>query len=241
MYDAAYQALKEIGTATHVEELWRQIQNKGYFKFGAKDPGRALGVCLDRHSYGARISRGAEEKRFYRSAPNTYALWEWADAKTKANLLQEEEVAEEEITEELDTGLFWEQDWQRWLFNNMRENHLRALKLGALTFHDPNYQEQHLGHYSTDIGEMDFLLRTASGDFVVVELKRKGDDETVGQICRYVGWAKKYLANPGQKVFGVILSARISERLRCAIQAVDDKIHYQELVLKAEFGESSRT
>jgi len=55
-----------------------------------------------------------------------------------------------------------------------------------------------------------------------------------------VGWTKKRLAKDGQKVFGVILSANISERLRCAIEAVDDKIHYQELKLKVEFGENSR-
>jgi len=241
MYEAAYKALKEIGAATHVDELWQQIQNKGYFTFGAKDPSRALGVCLDRHSYGARISRVSEIKLFYRSSPNTYALFEWADATTRANLGEEEEVAETEITEELDASLFWEQDWQRWMFNNLRENKLVALGFGPLHFHDAEFQESHLGHYVTgDVGEMDLLLRTAKGDYVILELKRKGDDETVGQICRYVGWTKKRLALGGQKVFGVILSANISERLRCAIEAVDDKIHYQELKLKVEFGENSR-
>lgn len=241
MYEAAYGALKELGQATHVDELWQVIQNKGYFKFGAKDPARALGVCLDRHSYGARISRVAEEKLFFRSSPNTYALWEWADAKTMANLFEEEEVAETEITEELDTSLFWEQDWQRWLFNNLKENKLIALGFGRLRFHDPEYQEAHWGHFVTDdVGEMDFLLRTESDDFVILELKRKGDDETVGQICRYVGWTKKHLVASKEKVFGVILAARISEKLRCAIEAVDDKIHYQELILKVDFGESSR-
>ena len=236
MYEAAHLALKELGHPTHVDELWQFIQEKGHFQFGAKDPARALGVCLDRRSYGARISRVSEEKFFFRSSPNTYALWEWADAKTKANLL-----AEEEITEELDTSLFWEKDWQRWLFNNLKENRLSALGFGQLRLHDPHYQEQHLGHFVTDdVGEMDFLLRTASGDFVVLELKRKGDDETVGQICRYVGWTKRHIATGEQKVFGVILAAHISERLRCAIEAVDDKIHFQELRLKVEFGETSR-
>lgn len=241
MYEAAHRALKELGAPTHVSELWQHIQNQGYFSFGAKDPSRALGVCLDRHSYGARISRLSESKLFYRSAPNTYALFEWADASTKANLGEEEEVAEKEITEELDVSLFWEQDWQRWMFNNLRENKLVALGFGPLRFHDAEFQETHLGHYVTDdVGEMDFLLRTASDDFVILELKRKGDDETVGQICRYVGWTKKWLAKDRQKVFGVILSGHISERLRCAIVAVDDKIHYQELILKVEFGENSR-
>jgi len=31
MYEAAYRALKEIGAATHVNELWQQIQGQGLF------------------------------------------------------------------------------------------------------------------------------------------------------------------------------------------------------------------
>lgn len=242
MFEAAHLALKELGAPSHVNDLWRYIQTKGYFTFGAKDPARALGVCLDRHSYGARISRIADARAFYRSAPNTYALIEWADSEIKSALLEEEEVAEDEIEQELDTGLFWEQDWQRWLFNNLKENQLVALGFGPLRLHDASYQEAHFGHFmTTDVGQMDFLLRTTSEDFVVVELKRRGDDETVGQICRYVGWTKRKLAKGKQNVFGVILTAHISEKLRCAIEAVDDSIRYQQLILKVEFGEKSRT
>lgn len=241
MFEAADIALKELSKPTHVDELWRHMQDKGYFHFGAKDPARALGVCLDRHSYGARISRGCDQKRFYRSAPNTYALFDWADQRTRKALLDEEEVAEEEIAAELDTSLFLEQDWQRWLYSNLKENKLTALGFGPLHFHDPEYQDAHLGHFMTDtVGEMDFLLRTSSNDFVILELKRHGDDETVGQICRYVGWTARHLVKNKQRVFGVILAARISERLRCAIEAVSEKIGYQELNLKVEFGERSR-
>jgi Endonuclease NucS len=241
MFEAAKRALAEIGHATHVNDLWQHMERNGHFHFSAKDPARALGVCLDRHSYGARISRVSEAKAFYRSSPNTYALFDWATPEIKALLLEEEEVAEEEIIEELDTSLFWEKDWQRWIFNNLKENQLAALGFGALRFHDSIYQDTHLGHFATkDVGDMDFLLRTSSNDFVVLELKRKGDDETVGQVCRYVGWVKKHLAKGNEKVFGVILAAHISENIRCAIEVVDDKIYYQELILKVEFGENSR-
>lgn len=46
MYEAAYQALKEIGAPTHVQELWQQIQDRGYFTFGAKDPSRRWASVL---------------------------------------------------------------------------------------------------------------------------------------------------------------------------------------------------
>jgi hypothetical protein len=241
MFEAAKLALTELGVPAHLDALSRHIEERNYFHFGAQNKASVLGVCLDRHSYGARISRTSEAKAFYRSAPSTYSLIEWADPATKASLLEEEQIAEEELTEELDTSLFWEQDWQRWLYNNLKQNKLTALGFGPLRFHEPEYQEEHLGHFVTqDVGEMDFLLRTKSNDFVILELKRKGDDETVGQICRYVGWTKKHLAKAQQNVFGVILSAHISEKLRCAIGAVDGKIHYQELILKVEFGENSK-
>jgi hypothetical protein len=60
---------------------------------------------------------------------------------------------------------------------------------------------------------------------------------TVMPIC---GMDEKASGQRPAKVFGMILSANISERLRCVITAVDDKIHYQELRLKVEFGENSR-
>jgi hypothetical protein len=71
---------------------------------------------------------------------------------------------------------------------------------------------------------IDFLcVDTASGDFVVLELKRgKTSDATVGQILRYIAYVKKKLAKPGQSVRGIIIAKEIDEALRYAIEPVPD-------------------
>lgn len=241
MYEAAAKALEELHTPSHVRELHQYMEKQAYFHFGAQDPGRALAVCLDRHSKGVTISRPSAIQLFYRHGPSTYGLLAWLDERTAKELQDEEDTANEEREQSLDCSLFLEEDWHKWLFNNLKQNGLAALGFGKMTLFDVGKQEQRNGKYNTTIvGEIEILLTTEGGDFVVLELKRSGDDETVGQICRYVGWVKETLATKGQRVHGVILAARISSRLRYAIKAVNENIHYQQVVLSVEFGESSR-
>jgi hypothetical protein len=52
MLASAEQALREIGEPTHLRELVRYIEDRGYFHFGARNPEGALGVCLSRHAKG---------------------------------------------------------------------------------------------------------------------------------------------------------------------------------------------
>lgn len=76
------------------------------------------------------------------------------------------------------------------------------------------------GTQQTDVGPIDLLTVTPAGDFYVFELKLgRGPDAALGQICRYMGWVAKHLAD-GRKVYGVILAADISEKLRYAVTQV---------------------
>lgn len=73
-----------------------------------------------------------------------------------------------------------------------------------------------------DGGRIDLLCRDKDGGIVVVELKKgKADDVVVGQLARYMGWAKEKLANGG-RVRGVIIANVISDRLRYAAKAIPD-------------------
>lgn len=70
--------------------------------------------------------------------------------------------------------------------------------------------------FQTDVGPIDILAKTPEGDFHVFELKLgRGADVALGQLLRYMGWVSQHLAN-GKKVFGVILAAEISEKLKYA-------------------------
>jgi endonuclease len=64
---------------------------------------------------------------------------------------------------------------------------------------------------------MDILAIDRNGSLVVLELKvSKGYDRVVGQLLRYVNWTRKELADPGQKVRGIIVCRNIDEDLRLA-------------------------
>lgn len=68
--------------------------------------------------------------------------------------------------------------------------------------------------FQTDVGPIDILATSSTGDFYVFELKLgRGGDAALGQILRYMGWVDRHLSTK-HRVFGVVLAADISEKLR---------------------------
>jgi RecB family endonuclease NucS len=70
-----------------------------------------------------------------------------------------------------------------------------------------------------DIGYLDILARDKeTNGFVVIELKRdQGDDETFGQLSRYMGWVAANKDQPeGVAVAGIIIAAEITPKLEAA-------------------------
>ena len=116
MFEAAEKALREIGKPTHIRDLWKYMDEQGYFHFGAKDPASALDTCLARHGKGITITKQAGIKVFYRAAPATYGLLDWLDEDTKRDLDFEDNIGQEQINDQLDCTLFLEEDWQGYRF-----------------------------------------------------------------------------------------------------------------------------
>ena len=70
---------------------------------------------------------------------------------------------------------------------------------------------------------IDILAVENEEDLVVIELKvSKGYDRALGQLLRYMAWIKKYLAEPNQRVKGMIIARTVSEDLRLAVSIVND-------------------
>ena len=68
--------------------------------------------------------------------------------------------------------------------------------------------------YRTEAGEIDLLCVDRQGHLVVIELKRyKAPDRVVSQIDRYIAWVKQNLAQPGQRVRGLIIAKSFGGRL----------------------------
>ena len=74
---------------------------------------------------------------------------------------------------------------------------------------------------STPAGRLDLLCQDARGNYVVVELKKtRGTDQVVGQLLRYMGWAKGEY--PKAKVRGIIIVGKKDDALQYAINAAHD-------------------
>lgn len=68
---------------------------------------------------------------------------------------------------------------------------------------------------------IDLLCRDSRGDLVVVELKKDGANQTVGQLARYITDVREHYAKSTQKVSGLILALDIDEQLVKAARGVD--------------------
>jgi endonuclease len=100
-----------------------------------------------------------------------------------------------------------EKDLQRYLADN-----LQVIEPGLTLF-----QDEDITGFEYPAGggrRIDILAKDKSGNFVVLELKvEKGYDRVVGQLLRYVNWVRKELAEPGQRVRGIIVCRTMSEDL----------------------------
>lgn len=109
-----------------------------------------------------------------------------------------------------------EKDLQRYLAENL-ECIEPGLKL---------YEDDDLCGIEFEAGggrRIDILAVDKFGAFVVLELKvSRGYDRVVGQLLRYVNWVRKELADPGQRVRGIIVCRSMSEDLRLACASIKD-------------------
>ncbi|WP_457337493.1 endonuclease NucS domain-containing protein [Rhizobacter sp. P5_C2] len=109
-----------------------------------------------------------------------------------------------------------EKDLQRYLADN-----LQLIEPGLTLF-----QDEDISGFEYPAGggrRIDILAKDKAGNFVVLELKvEKGYDRVVGQLLRYVNWVRKELAEPGQRVRGIIVCRTMSEDLILACSSIKD-------------------
>jgi restriction system protein len=78
--------------------------------------------------------------------------------------------------------------------------------------------------YFTPIGKIDILAKSKDGsEWLIVELKKgKSSDQVVGQTLRYIGWIKENKAKGNEKVKGLIIVGEKDDKLRYALQSVNN-------------------
>lgn len=76
--------------------------------------------------------------------------------------------------------------------------------------------------FATDVSDIDLLMNSKDGHYVVVELKKgKTEDKVVGQTLRYMGWVRENLSK-SREVRGIIVVAKgeITKKLDMAIKGL---------------------
>jgi hypothetical protein len=117
-------------------------------------------------------------------------------------------VSESQFALEAHLEEFIDQNWKHINFGS---------ELVRYEVEDQNGRQFPAGPWSIDFVCTD----KASGDFVVIELKRgKSSDSTVGQVLRYIGWVEEHLAKPSQKVKGIIIAKEVDDALRYAVKGL---------------------
>jgi len=70
---------------------------------------------------------------------------------------------------------------------------------------------------------IDILAHDSTGALVVIELKLpRAHDRAIGQILRYIGWVRRHVAKPQQRVRGIIIARHITDDLRLAAAGQPD-------------------
>ena len=138
----------------------------------------------------------------------------------EGDVAREEALGETDDEEEAEDGqasseFLLEKDLQRYLAEN-----LECIEPGLHL-----YEEDGIRGIEFDAGgrRIDILALDRGGAFVVIELKvSRGYDRVVGQLLRYMNWVRKELADPGQRVRGMIICRSMSEDLRLACASISD-------------------
>lgn len=83
--------------------------------------------------------------------------------------------------------------------------------------------------YPTDTGPIDILaISKDKKELLVLELKKgRASDAVVGQVLRYMGFAKQELAENGQGVKGIIIALEDDQKLRRALAAMPEVAFYR--------------
>lgn len=108
-----------------------------------------------------------------------------------------------------DSAFAYEADLQNYLAKN-----LQLIEAGLKP---AGKDDEALEYDAGNKRRIDILAIDKDGGYVVIELKvDRGYDQVLGQLSRYMGWIRKRVAEPGQRVRGVIVCRELSEDLRIA-------------------------
>ena len=155
--------------------------------------------------------------RIYDKANDPLPIYKEDDKKSE----NESEIDDLEIEDKLESSEFaYERDLKNFLSKNL--NIIESdLKL---------YEDEGITGIEFPVGGrfIDILALDKNNNFIIIELKvSKGYDRVIGQILRYMAWIENNLAEPNQKVKGIIIASKISDDLILASSKISDITLYE--------------
>lgn len=123
----------------------------------------------------------------------------------------------------------------RFNYRNQLPVHIKETDVEKMMVSNASLKKLHLEiveeQYELAPGNIiDFLCKDSKGDLVVVELKKRGADQTIGQLARYITDVRELKAKAGQKVRGVVLAQSVDEQLIKAARAIDIDVALYQFV-----------
>jgi hypothetical protein len=126
-------------------------------------------------------------------------------------------VPESEPDEGKGQGFVLEKHLQDFLVRN-----ISIIEPGLRLFEDKESEKTGV-EYPVDGRYIDILALDKNDNFVVIELKvSRGYDKVIGQLLRYKNWIKRYMAEDGQSVRGIIICKEITDDLLLACDGLDN-------------------
>jgi len=109
------------------------------------------------------------------------------------------------------------------------------LESDLCVFVDAESQHRGVG-FETEVGEIDLLACSPSGDFVVVMVSDADSaDESIAGMLQRVGWVRKHLCSPDQRARGILLVERMDEASRYTAAALADSVSFLAWRLSLQF------
>ncbi|MFP6641014.1 MAG: hypothetical protein VCC04_12285 [Myxococcota bacterium] len=91
--------------------------------------------------------------------------------------------------------------------------------------------------FQTEVGEIDLLARSPSGDWVVIMVAsdEKTSGDVIAGVLQRLGWVRKHLCGVDQKARGILLLDQMDEATRYTAAALADAVDFLTWRLSLQF------
>jgi hypothetical protein len=77
LHNEAVEVPRAAGGSLHVNEIWKRIARRGFYRSASLTPEQSLMTQLLRKTPGVQVSAATDQKLFSRDGPNVFGLLEW--------------------------------------------------------------------------------------------------------------------------------------------------------------------